>query len=150
MIDVGGLFYRPSVKDLAASSSNVRRFTTTITASASATTVQGNDSGNCPPDIVRYIHTVDFGFAPGAAQFALYAQLLLLDPATNFTIARVSVTPGTFTAAQASSQSIAGLELTQMQGELLQLTSAFNAGANANAISCFVQGWEFPRGTLQR
>jgi trimethylamine:corrinoid methyltransferase-like protein len=140
---------RPSSKDLGSGQRVARRYLEILTGTQAVANVTLNSSV-VGADLVRIVHTLTFTTTPGAAQTLNYWQALLQDASTTV-IAVVAGQPNFAHAAAAlETLTVSGLELVMMQGDLLNLQANFNAGAAGNTASLHIQGWEFPRGNLQR
>lgn len=143
--------YIPTAKDIGSGNSNVRRWWKAFNASGVTATPTTSDTELGPTDTVRLIHTVTFNWVPGAAQSPISASLGVVQPGAANPFQLVGTQPPFTTVGVFNSYAtIAGVDLLWMQGEFLQLTGYFNAGANSNAIGVLLSGLEFPRGSIQR
>jgi hypothetical protein len=140
---------RPSQKDIGSGQRIARRYLeiVTVTTAAANLTVNSSTVGN---DLVRFIHTICWTTQAGAAQTNLYVQALLQDAFTNVLNAVNAQFDYAPVAAGINTKTVSGLELVLMQGELLNVQAGFSGGAAANTVTAYLQGWEFPRGNLQR
>jgi hypothetical protein len=141
---------RASEKDIGSGQRIARRYFEVLAASAAAVTPTFTGSV-CGADNVRVIHTVTFASTAGAAQTNLYAQLFLQDSVSGFVLAQLGLqfdlAP---VAAGVNIKTLSALEFVQMQGEQLVVSGTYSGGAAVNAMTAYVMGWEFPRGSLQR
>ena len=144
--------YRSSEKDIASGDAFIRRFFIALAPVGAAAASITIDDAPCPSDVVRLITSVGVRWTPGAAQFGVNANLNINDvPGAGVTIgAAIVLSPLNQVAAQVQDYTVGGLSLLEMQGEVFRFTAFFNAGVAANNATCFISGYEFPRGTLRR
>jgi hypothetical protein len=140
--------YMPTTKDVQSGQTNVRRFFKVLSIAQVSATPLLVDSELCPADLARLIRSVVFSWAPGAAQTAVLASLVIQNAGTG--IQSVSTQPKFNAAATNAAETVSGLELIWLQGENLQLSGVFSAGANSNTVTVAIAGWEFPRASIQR
>ena len=141
---------RPSAKDIGSGQRIVRRYVETMTANAASAALTAT-STVCPPDTIRIIHTVCFITVAGAAQTNLWCSLVHNEGGGGANITQTGMQFDLAPAAAGTSEkTLTGLEIAVMQSEVLIATANFNGGVAANVMTCYVTGWEFPRGNLQR
>lgn len=152
-MDLFGLFYRPSQKDVITGGNTwLRRYFGIISIAAANANLQEEDStGIVPADTVRLIRQVMFFWTPGAAQVARSAVLWSADAnaAIQGVVAGSNIVGAGGTAIR-HRMTHSGLEFPIYATERLWLAAEFDAGANVNSIEAYITGWEFPRGSLQR
>jgi len=150
-MDLLGLFYRASSKDIASGGATwLKRYFRTVTVSSAAASISAQDTDIVSPDIVRMLDQVVLFWQPGAAQNPRSSVIWSSD--TSGTIQGVvcgSNVRNPLTAAQAYRMTFP-LAFPMFSGDVLNIAATFDAGAAANAFTAYFTGWEFPRGTLQR
>jgi len=151
-VDVLSLFYRPSPKDIASGGSTwlkryIREFAISASAAASIT---AQDTDFVGPDTVRLIEQVTLFWQPGAAQTSRSCVVWSSDVGGVLQGVLVGNNPDNALVAGAPDRHTQQTNFYMFQGDVLNAAATFSAGANANAFSVYLVGWEFPRGSLQR
>lgn len=139
--------YKSNPKDLASGGSQtIRRFAEVIAGAGNGTfTTNGSV---CPPDLVRFITSVTFLWNNTTTP-ALGAMLKIMDESLTTQLQAVGATCQSATLNVNLLQTVGGLSLLQLPGEVLQATS-FQAAAAGSSFIQYVAGYEFARGSIQR
>jgi hypothetical protein len=145
---LGDNVYRPTERDLVTSGAAPRRLNFRTTSSLAAASV-ATDGPTVPTDEVWCIQQLYAQCTPGAAQTVQTMVISLILQGVQFN--ELVSTTENFSATAAIVQTRSWTtEFFMMPGEILRLTSAFNAGAASNLVLMNAVGIALPRGNLIR
>lgn len=143
--------YSPLPKDVQ-SGLNQRRRIYTMTNSGTTTLISANTASTpILPGVVFIATGWQVQLTPGAAQRFLFGQILIRDENAGVVARFAGIrTLGTVIAAAIQERQSEPCDIILLPGDSLDCTCTFDAGANSNALTATVWGYELPRGNVER
>lgn len=147
---IGDSLLRPTDRDIVTLSAAPTRLAFLTSGSGASTAITAS-SGTVPTDECWVIAGCGLVITPGAAQFAQFAIVDVIEPISGAQIARVAYAAAPelgATVAQQTGFARALTNLVVMPGEALRATGNFNAGAAANTVQFNFYGIRIPRANM--
>lgn len=147
---LGELLFRPTERDLVALGGAPTRLSFLTSGSGASSSINCS-SGTVPTDEFWVIAGATCVITPGAAQFALFCIIDVIEPISGAQIYRPCYAAAPELGATVAQQTGFARALTNaivMPGEAVRATGNFNAGAAANTVQMSFYGLKIPRGNL--